>query len=92
MLELNNINFRYEGQELVLKDINLKVAAGELVVLTGSSGCGKTTLTKIINGLTPKYYQGELTGQILIQGKPIDHMAAGELGKWIANVFQNPKS
>lgn len=92
MLELRDINFRYQGQEAGLKDINLKVAAGELIVLTGSSGCGKTTLTKIINGLTPKYYQGELTGQVLIQGRAIDTMAAGELGKWIANVFQNPKS
>lgn len=92
MLELKNINFCYEGQQHGLKDINLHIQAGELVVLTGSSGCGKTTLTKIINGLIPQYYQGQLTGQVLINGQPIDQMAVGELGKWIANVFQNPKS
>lgn len=92
MLELKDINFCYDGQTDGLKDINLKIKAGELIVITGSSGCGKTTLTKIINGLIPKYYQGHLTGQILIQGQPITQMAVGELGKWIANVFQNPKS
>lgn len=92
MLELKNINFCYQGQSKGLRDINLKINTGELLVLTGSSGCGKTTLTKIINGLIPKYYQGELSGQVLIHDRPIDQMAMGELGKWIANVFQNPKS
>jgi len=92
MLELKNINFRYQGQETGLKDIQLKVDTGELVVLTGRSGCGKTTLSKIINGLIPKYYPGELSGDVLVQNQSIHQMAAGELGKWIANVFQNPKS
>lgn len=92
MLQLKNIHFCYDGQEQGLSDINLHIKTGELIVLTGSSGCGKTTLTKIINGLIPKYYQGRLSGEVLIQGQAISQLQQGELGQKIANVFQNPKS
>ncbi|UCH61516.1 MAG: ATP-binding cassette domain-containing protein [Anaerolineales bacterium] len=64
---LENISFRYrDRQELAIQDISLKVAAGELLLIAGASGCGKTTLIRCINGLIPRSYKGEKTGRVLI--------------------------
>lgn len=66
-LILENISFRYrDRQELAIQDISLKVAAGELLLIAGASGCGKTTLIRCINGLIPRSYKGEKTGRVLI--------------------------
>lgn len=55
MIRLENISYSYSKETgISLKNINLTVKAGEFVVLTGKSGCGKTTLTRVINGLANK--------------------------------------
>ena len=64
MIELNNVSFAYEGQENCIHNVNLTIRQGECVVLVGRSGNGKTTLTRIINGLAPAYYRGTLTGEV----------------------------
>lgn len=65
MIELRNISKQYE-HNLVLKNINLKIASGELVCLVGPSGSGKTTLIKMLNRLLDAS-----SGEILIDGKNI---------------------
>ena len=50
------------------KNINLTIHDGEVVLICGESGCGKTTLTRLINGLIPHYYEGTLTGQTIVEG------------------------
>ena len=47
-----------------LHEINLVIPNGEVVLLCGQSGCGKTTLTRLINGLIPNYYNGRLSGDV----------------------------
>lgn len=59
VIRFTNVSKTYNGKDLVLKDINLEIQQGEFVVLIGKSGCGKTTLLKMINGLIP-YEQGEV--------------------------------
>ena len=73
MIEFRNISFSYEnGDESgQLKNINLKIPSGQVVLLCGTSGCGKTTLTRLINGLIPNYYEGNLKGTVFINGKNI---------------------
>ena len=84
-------NFTYENDESpTLHAIDLNIEEGELVVLTGFSGCGKTTLTRILNGLIPYHYGGILDGEVRILGKNILDYKKGELAKYIGNVFQNP--
>ena len=84
-------NFTYENDESpTLHAIDLSIEEGELVVLTGFSGCGKTTLTRILNGLIPYHYGGILDGEVRILGKNILDYKKGELAKYIGNVFQNP--
>ena len=65
MIELRNISKQYE-RNLVLKNINLKIASGELVCLVGPSGSGKTTLIKMLNRLLDAS-----SGEILLDGKNI---------------------
>ena len=51
MIEFDKVSFRYEGQaEYILKDISFTVKEGECLILAGGSGCGKTTITRLING------------------------------------------
>ena len=59
MIEFENVSFSYTGQEHGgLHDINLKISDGECVLFCGRSGCGKTTITRLVNGLIPQFYQG----------------------------------
>ncbi|KUO74123.1 MAG: ABC transporter [Clostridia bacterium BRH_c25] len=94
MIELKNVSFSYsQGQkENGLHNINLTIRQGEVVLLCGESGCGKTTLTRLINGLIPNYYEGSLTGQILINDQAIHKLQIYETAKMVGSVFQNPRS
>jgi energy-coupling factor transport system ATP-binding protein len=76
----------------ILKNINLRIETGECVILTGRSGNGKTTLTRVINGLALSYYRGTLTGNVLIDGKPAAAMPSWERARVMGNVFQDPQS
>ncbi len=86
-IELNS--FKY-GEEYILKDIKLDVKKGELLVISGYSGCGKTTLLRHLNRLIPDLYEGLYKGNIKILSKNIMDYKSGELAKHIGNVFQNP--
>ena len=94
MIEFRQVSFTYGSgkQENGLYDINLTVDDGEVVLLCGESGCGKTTLTRLINGLIPHYYDGKLSGEILIDGKDISKSPLYETAKIVGSVFQNPRS
>lgn len=91
MLELNHVSFSY-GEEPVLKDVSLHIGRGETVLLCGESGCGKTTVTRLINGLIPHYYPGTLTGTVTVAGKAPAAAPLYELADTVGSVFQNPKS
>ena len=65
MIKLKDISFTYENSregESQLRHVDLRVEKGELVILAGRSGCGKTTLTRVLNGLCPQFYPRKLTG------------------------------
>lgn len=65
MIELKNVSFAYpDSTDGGLKNIDLTIPDGQCVLLCGRSGCGKTTLTRLINGLIPQFFAGELSGQV----------------------------
>ena len=95
MISLKNITYAYhqKGEEINnLIDINLEINKGEVVVLCGKSGCGKTTLTRVINGLVPNFYEGGLSGEVLVSGQNVTKQPLEETAKIVGSVFQNPRS
>ena len=94
MVSMKNVSFHYDSETRAVgvADINLEIKKGEVVLLCGKSGCGKTTLTRLINGLIPHYFEGELTGEVLVNGKNITEMQLHETAKCVGSVFQNPRS
>lgn len=95
MVELIDITYSYlpggKNRESVA-GINLKVEPGEFLLLTGHSGCGKTTLTRIINGLCPRFFGGSLQGDVILDGSSIRNMPLEEIGLLVGSVFQDPRS
>lgn len=91
-LVIEHLNFRYSSRtELALKDISLSVDAGQVLLIAGASGCGKTTLARSINGLIPRSYKGELTGQILIDGTDIKDLSLARISQLVGTVLQDPE-
>ena len=77
MIEIKNVTFHYSGLDQAgLCDFNLSVTDGECILLCGASGCGKTTVTRLINGLIPHFFKGELTGDVYVNGldMPFAHL------------------
>lgn len=79
------------GEKKILGKINLNVEKGQCLVLSGLSGCGKTSLLMTINGLITNFYEGDLRGSIYLYGRDISDFLNGEIAKYMGNVFQNPK-
>ncbi len=93
MIELNHVTFRYKGiSEGGVYDLSLKIRKGEVILLCGASGCGKTTAARLINGLIPHYYKGELTGNVTVNGRDIAQTELYDLAGVVGTVFQNPRS
>lgn len=91
-IKLANITFSYDAEEPQLKNLSLEIEKGECVLVTGASGCGKTTLTRLINGLIPHYYEGELTGELHLNGKNARELEEWEYGQQVGSVFQDARS
>nr|WP_243259433.1 ABC transporter ATP-binding protein [Eubacterium sp. 1001713B170207_170306_E7] len=72
--------------------MNLTVADGEFVVLCGKSGCGKTTVTRLINGLIPHFFEGRLSGTVLVNGLSVSEEPLIRTSGIVGSVFQNPSS
>lgn len=84
-VEIRTIRFSYTGEEDVLRNFTLEVKKGECVAITGASGCGKTTLSKLLLGLYPL---GE--GDICVNGMSMRESDLADLRRQIAYVPQEP--
>lgn len=93
IIKIENVSFKYKGSETgLLNNISLTVEKGKTLLLCGASGCGKTTIIRLINGLIPHYYQGDLEGDITVCGKKTRDTELYDLAGTVGTVFQNPRS
>lgn len=93
MIELKDVSYSYSEEEQIVKNLNLKIQDGECILLCGRSGCGKTTIGRIINNLIPRFFEnGRMKGEVYIDDKNTNQFEMYELSRLIGTVFQNPKA
>ncbi len=93
MIEIQNVSFEYEKSQGTLSHIDLNIQQGECIVLTGESGCGKTTITKLINGLIPHFLRAEpLSGTTIVNGMNVAQTEMYRLAEQVGSVFQKPQN
>ncbi|MFC2616063.1 MAG: energy-coupling factor transporter ATPase, partial [Treponema sp.] len=95
MINFKNVSFSYSGEHGTgdgVSEIDLTIKDGEFVVLCGESGCGKTTVTRLINGLAPHFYEGGMSGSVMIGDVCVNTENLSDIAALTGSVFQNPKS
>ena len=92
MIKFENVNVTMQGKR-ILSDINLEIQDGEFVLICGESGCGKTTMTKLINGLIPHFVRDvSVDGTITVCGENVAEIPMYEIAELVGSVFQNPRT
>ena len=91
-LVIENLSFRYRDRETpAIRDISFSANPGEILLIAGASGCGKTTLIRCINGLIPRSYKGELSGRILLHGQDTTGWPLAKISQMVGTVLQDPE-
>src|SRR5690625_2405410 len=91
IISIKNLTYQYPtSEENVLRDISIEFEPGTFYAVIGANGAGKTSLCNAIRGFIPHFYNGELQGNVLIEGRDIREWDLGELSTKIGYVFQNP--
>ncbi len=92
MIELRGIIFGYGADRPVLADVDLVLEDAELVVVSGRTGSGKSTMLGVLTGLVPRFTGGELSGRVLLDGEDVTLRPPRERAHVIGYVGQDPAS
>ena len=91
MIAFRNVSLIYpNSQRTIIEDATFSVNEGELVLLMGHTGAGKSSVLKLINGLVPHHTGGILSGEISVAGRSTRSLKPGELADVVGIVGQNP--
>jgi energy-coupling factor transporter ATP-binding protein EcfA2 len=91
-LVVDNLSFRYRDRgQPSISSISFELGAGQILLVAGSSGCGKTTLARCINGLIPRSYKGDVTGRILLHGQDVAGWPLARISQAVGTVLQDPE-
>src|SRR5215218_7870780 len=89
---IENLSFQYRTRpELAIINISFELKQGEMLLIAGSSGCGKTTLARCINGLIPRSYRGKREGNVLLHGKDVAEMQIADMAQVVGTLLQDPE-
>ncbi|HEX4472499.1 MAG TPA: ATP-binding cassette domain-containing protein, partial [Nocardioides sp.] len=89
MIELRSVGFGYD-ETPVLSDVDLTIDEGELVLVSGRTGVGKSTLLGVVTGLVPRFSGGTLSGDVLVDGRSVVHQPPRERAHLVGYVGQDP--
>lgn len=90
-IELKNITYIYPlVKEPSISNININLEKGKFYGILGANGSGKTTLCNIIRGFIPSFFEGDMKGEVIFEGKNLQEYEIGDLAYKIGYVFQNP--
>jgi energy-coupling factor transporter ATP-binding protein EcfA2 len=91
-LVIENLSFQYRTRpEPAIQNISFELKPGEMLLIAGSSGCGKTTLARCINGLIPRSYRGKREGRVLLHGKDVAEMQIADVAQIVGTLLQDPE-
>ena len=91
-LSIQNLTFQYRIREHpAIDNLSFTLNAGELLLVAGASGCGKTTLMRCINGLIPRSYRGELKGSVALFGQDARKLSMAQLSQLVGTLLQDPE-
>ncbi|MFZ5911520.1 MAG: ABC transporter ATP-binding protein [Chloroflexota bacterium] len=91
-LVVENLSFQYRSRpELAIENISFELEPGEMLLIAGSSGCGKTTLARCINGLIPRSYGGKREGEVRLHGKDVAGIPLAEVAQIVGTLLQDPE-
>ncbi|GHJ43993.1 cobalt ABC transporter ATP-binding protein [Catellatospora sp. TT07R-123] len=91
MIRFDRVSVTYDGAAVpVLRDVDLHLDEGELVLVVGHTGTGKSTLLGAVNGLVPHFTGGTLTGRVTVAGRDTAHHPPRELADLVGVVGQDP--
>lgn len=91
-LVIKNLTFQYRTRpEKAVEDVSIELKPGEMLLIAGSSGCGKTTLARCINGLIPRSYRGTREGKVLLHGKDVAELQIAEVAQTVGTLLQDPE-
>ncbi len=91
-LVIETLSFQYRTRpEKAIEKISFDLKPGEMLLIAGSSGCGKTTLARCINGLIPRSYKGERAGKVLLHGKDVSEMQIADVAQTVGTLLQDPE-
>lgn len=92
MIKFQNVSVEIKGKK-ILNNINLTVNDGEFVLLCGESGCGKTTLTRLVNGMISHFIKDvKADGTVTVNDLDIAESPMYKIAESVGSVFQNPKT
>jgi len=93
LVRIEALSYRYPGGGAeCVRDLDLEIESGELIVLAGRSGSGKTTLLRACCGLVPHYHGGEVAGEVEVAGLDVREHGPAELGGAVGLVAQDPET
>jgi len=93
VISCKGLTYTYPGAtDPALDGIDLEVVRGEILLITGPTGAGKTTLCSTFNGLVPHFYGGRLQGDVRVLGRDVNKTSAGHLSTVVGMLFQDPSS